>query len=160
MNSSASATTAAPCSLVYLDLGTNIGDSITDFVKRRPEKRLHETLRVAVGNGWKPSTTCAYGFEPNPHHTRRLRELRERLAPRFASLAILTETAVGGPEQHAQPLWIIPGNHSRMVGATLTSNPRPAERPSARPISTVVLSRWLRDVIANGREEDQDDDVK
>ena len=50
MNSSASATTAAPCSLVYLDLGTNIGDSITDFVKRRPEKRLHETLVPHIHN--------------------------------------------------------------------------------------------------------------
>ena len=87
-----------PCALVYLDLGTNIGDSLDAFAFRKPEERLAETLGVAVGwQNWSPSTTCAYGFEPNPQWSQRLRSKEAKLRPLFANLTVFTETAIGGP---------------------------------------------------------------
>ena len=116
------ASEATLCRLVYLDIGSNIGDSLGNFARLRPELCLAETLQVAVGSNWSPKTTCAYGFEPNPRWTKRLQEFRAKEAKRFSSLTIYTETAVGGPEQLARPLWIIPAG-VRGIGATLSSSP-------------------------------------
>jgi hypothetical protein len=140
------------CSLVYLDIGSNVGDSLQLFANKRPEARLKETLRVAVGS-WSPLTTCVYGFEPNPSWTARLRHLQQRLAPRLANLTIYTETAIGGPEQVAHPMWLVHDSSSaNSVGSHLTSD-RPSSR-RAQPVTTLRLSSWLRDVCAvrHGRQ--------
>ena len=71
------------CSLVYLDVGSNIGDSLQQFAHRKPEARLRETMRAAVGDGWSARSICAYGFEPNPQHTPRLQMLQRRLMARL-----------------------------------------------------------------------------
>ena len=137
----------AACRLVYLDVGSNIGDSIQAFADRRPELRLAETLRVAVGSEWSPSSTCVYGFEPctsNPRWTSKLTHLNQRLASSFANLTIYTETAAGGPEQLAQPMFLSTQG-VRGIGASLASTSRSAK---ARPVPTIVLSNWIRDVCA------------
>ena len=136
---------AKPCRLVYLDIGSNTGDSIEAFVHRRAELRLAETLNVAVAK-WSPHSTCVYGFEPNPAHTVRLRQVRDRLAPHVSNLTIYTETAVGGPEQLAHPLWLIPQG-VRGIGSMLSSSP-PKSGIRARPLTTIRLASWLRDVVA------------
>ena len=137
------------CSLVYVDIGTNVGDSLEAFAMRKPEERVRETLNAAVGRGWEPATTCAYGFEPNPRWTTRLRNMQTRLAPRFANLTIFTETAIGGPEQVAQPMWLVAPKEARGVFAHLTvERPQGKQAKVATPVTTLRLSSWLRDVCA------------
>jgi hypothetical protein len=138
-------TTSANCSLVYLDVGSNIGDSLSHFAHRRPEARLHETLRIAAPE-WQPAATCAYGFEPSPQHTPRLQMLQRRLAPEFARLEVYTETAVGAPEQLARPMWLVESGKNG-VGTHLTAKKPPAGA-QARTVTTLCLSSWLRDVCA------------
>ena len=135
-----------PCDLVYLDVGSNIGDSLMQFARRRPEARLNRTLSVAVGSTWSPATTCAYGFEPNPQWTPKLTALQARLAKSFANLTIYTETAVGGPEQLARPMWLVVSGDPNGVGSHLTSEP--PQSGKGRAVTTLSLSRWLRDVCA------------
>jgi FkbM family methyltransferase len=93
-----------------------------------------------------------YGFEPNPKHTPLLRRLQTKLAGRLSNLTIYTETAVGGPEQLAKPMWLtaLPQGSSqfqtqRMTFAALTST-KPADSSHAQPVPTLSLSGWLRRV--------------
>ena len=144
------------CSLVYLDIGSNNGDSLLGFAHalRRPrsvEARLNQMLQVAMGS-WSPLTTCVYGFEPNPRWTPKLKNLEQSLAPQFSNLTIYTETAIGGPEQLAHPMWLVVAGGVNSVASHLTSH-RPA-KGSARPVTTLRLSSWLRDVCAvrHGRQ--------
>ena len=132
------------CTLVYLDVGSNIGDSLQAFAHRKPEARLRETMRAAVGDGWSARSICAYGFEPNPQHTPRLNAAAKKLAPLFHSLTVYTETAVGGPEQVARPMWLTVAGGAKGVGSFLTTQ-KPASG-EARPVRTVRMSSWLRDV--------------
>ena len=135
----------SPCKLVYLDIGTNIGDSIQAFARKQPEKRLGAALQAAGASDWDPRTTCVYGFEPNPRHTSLLHSVQAALSGSFAHLKIFTETAIGGPEQLRQPLWVVQGADSkRGVGAYLSAT-KPASG-SARPITTFSLSSFLRNV--------------
>ena len=62
---------------------------------------------------------CAYGFEPNPQHTQRLQAMEARLNPKFANLTVYTETAVGGPEQVAVPMWLVLAGGNKGVGSHL-----------------------------------------
>ena len=137
---------AQPCELVYLDVGSNIGDSLHAFASRKPEARLRETLKAAGAANYQTATTCAYGFEPNPQHTARLQAMRARLAPKFSNLTVYTETAVGGPEQLAAPMWLVLAGGKSGVGSHLTTT-RPASG-RATPVRTVRLSSWLRQFLA------------
>ena len=120
------------CELVYLDVGSNIGDSLHAFAFRRPEARLREALKAAGAASYQTATTCAFGFEPNPQHTARLQATQARLGPKFANLTVYTETAVGGPEQVAAPMWLVLAGGSKGVGSHLTTT-RPVVRHRASP---------------------------
>ena len=134
------------CELVYLDVGSNIGDSLHTFASHRPEARLRETLRVAGAANYQTATTCAFGFEPNPQHTAKLQAMQARLAPKFANLTVYTETAVGGPEQVAAPMWLVVAGGKSGVGSYLTTKRPASER--ATPVRTFRLSSWLREFLA------------
>ena len=138
---------AAPCNLVYLDIGTNDGTTISKFAHRKPEARLRETLRTAMGNTWQPNTTCVYGFEPNPMHTAKLKHMQLALIKSglLASLQIYTESAMGGPEQLAAPMWLVSAGGKNKVGSHLTTS-KPSDGQSARPVNTMSLADWLRRV--------------
>ena len=147
-----------PCKLVYLDVGTNVGDSILAFANGKPERRVKEMLHVAVGHKWSPRTTCVYGFEPNPRHTRLLHALQRKLAPQMSNLTIYTETAVGGPEQLAKPMWLDTGagsntqyttNSAKWLKQKATFASLTTTRPThgnAKPVPTFSLSGFLRRV--------------
>ena len=139
------------CSFVYLDIGSNDGATIQAFAKQQVEARLAETLRVAVGDAWHPTQACVYAFEPNPVHLHSLRAIvkEEGHRRRVASLTVYTGTAVGGPEQLAQPMWLVSTGGAKKVAAYLTTQ-RPASTQSAfaRPVVTVELADWLREFIA------------
>ena len=81
------------CNLHYLDVGSNKGDSIEDFVMRQPELRVRLLLDVALAD-WHPRSTCVYGFEPNARWNRALANVSATLAPMVAHLEVHTETAL------------------------------------------------------------------
>lgn len=67
----------AGCRIVYLDVGSNKGDSIESFIRHEPQEVAG--LLEALPGGWSPATSCVQGFEPNPRWTARLRQLQARL---------------------------------------------------------------------------------
>ena len=83
--------------------------------------RKREALKAAGAASYQTATTCAFGFEPNPQHTARLQATQARLGPKFANLTVYTETAVGGPEQVAAPMWLVLAGGSKGVGSHLTT---------------------------------------
>ena len=57
------------------------------------------------------------------------------------------DTAVGGPEQLAQPLWLI--QHGvRGIGSVLSTTRPVDNQQNATPVTTFRLVAWLRDVVA------------
>lgn len=89
----------AGCRLVYLDIGSNKGDSIEDFASNssKMDGFLVHLLQRNVP-WWRPETTCVQGFEPNPRWTERLTQLEANLTASKAlrALHIHTELAVTG----------------------------------------------------------------
>ena len=143
-----------PCNLVYVDLGTNNGGSILDFVHGRAEQRVLEMLRAATDGIWSPTlmeTTCIYGFEPNPQHTQRLRDIEATLlrGKAVGNITIYTTTAVGGPEQAAAPMWLVVasgrGGPANVATHLAVTKPKSATG-SVTPVRTFCLSDWLRHV--------------
>jgi len=45
--------------------------------------------------------------------------MEARLNPKFANLTVYTETAVGGPEQVAVPMWLVLAGGNKGVGSHL-----------------------------------------
>ena len=45
--------------------------------------------------------------------------MEARLKPKFANLTVYTETAVGGPEQVAVPMWLVLAGGNKGVGSHL-----------------------------------------
>ena len=97
------------CYHVYLDVGTNIGVQIRKLFE--PEKypralQLHRIFNSMFGDIPKrlKSTSdgehivCAVGFEPNPHHTRYLKQIESSYQKCGWNVKIMTETAVSDEE--------------------------------------------------------------
>ncbi len=105
------------CEHIYLDVGTNIGIQIRKlyqpehypqaevkpiFEKYFPMPSVGSTTVATVSSTDMTTSVpltdrrnvCAFGFEPNPGHTPRLRELEEKYQLAGFPLIIFTETAV------------------------------------------------------------------
>lgn len=68
------------CDSIYLDIGTNIGVQIRKLFE--PHKYPGASVLPIFNNSFgeakhRPTTVCALGMEPNPHHMERLRMLEE-----------------------------------------------------------------------------------
>jgi len=65
------------CSHVYLDVGTNVGVQIRKLYEGPsvyPNSVVHQIFDKYFGKDH--SKVCVIGFEPNPHHFKRLREIQ------------------------------------------------------------------------------------
>ena len=71
--------------------------------------------------------------------------MEARLNPKFANLTVYTETAVGGPEQVAVPMWLVLAGGNKGVGSHLATT-KPTSGLST-PVRTLRLSSWLRDEL-------------
>ena len=141
---------AEGCLVVYVDVGTNIGVQLRKFFqpehypgsKAMPVFASSFPTDESVRRGSRP---CAFGFEANPTHTERLRQLEAAYTAAGHRLSIATETAVGTAEGNttffftgslkndrsasvAQNAWLRRG-HARVLQAT---------------VRTIDLARWLR----------------
>ena len=162
------------CELLYLDIGdctasrlatrsthmvccvlagSNMGDSIEDFVNLRPEKRLVPLLAMALPR-WSPATTRIHGFEPNPRWVKRLQNVTRHLQSRTASLTVhyagVTHLAAGhatltldggarneGASMVARPLSAVRARPGKGGGAGGT------QRATTHTVPTINLVQWL-----------------
>jgi len=95
---------ATPCSKIFIDLGSNDGESIQAFLHPDGADPRHPLPpRISSGKlimhvrhlGWNVSDFCIYGFEGNPRFTEILGQVEKRES-RFARVVqIFKETVVG-----------------------------------------------------------------
>lgn len=86
------------CQHVYLDVGTNIGVQLRKLYE--PQHYPGAKVLPLFDEYFSPNRMgdrklCAFGWEPNPAHTRRLLELQDAYKGQGCRLHIFTETAVG-----------------------------------------------------------------
>lgn len=131
----------ALCCLVYVDVGTNRGDSIEAFVRRDPAWDVRDAL-LAAQSDWQPSTSCIYGFEPNPMFTQNLSALQARLSPQAALLDIATETAIVDSESISEVVLSV--DHTRHSEGSTIVGAQDRKRPGTVSAKAVSLVTWLR----------------
>lgn len=95
---------ADKCKHVYLDLGTNVGIQIRklfepDLYPKDAGSGAMRFFEDYFGPKEKRrSSVCAFGFEPNPSHTKRLDRLEQVYSALGWRTHIFTETGVGDTE--------------------------------------------------------------
>ncbi|KAG8459194.1 hypothetical protein KFE25_005705 [Diacronema lutheri] len=84
------------CEHVYLDVGSNIGVQVRKLFEPEhyPHAKVLPLFDAQFGTD-RRRTVCAFGWEPNPSHTKRLREVEAAYARRGWRTTFHTETAAG-----------------------------------------------------------------
>ena len=91
---------------------------------------------------------CAFAFEPNPQHTRRLQELEACYKARGWRVKFFTETAVSDTDGNAT-LRLAPSQDSEHNwGASITPKTFASNTPRSFQVATVDLAEWLIEHIA------------
>eukprot|EP00871_Galdieria_phlegrea_P004220 jgi/Galph1/479/GphlegSOOS_G5246.1 len=81
------------CSHIFIDLGSNSGDTIQKFVFPDDPKHQHSFLSQWVRkHQWKAKDFCIYGFEGNPRFSKELEKLQNSIKNTVKSIRIFTET--------------------------------------------------------------------
>lgn len=88
--------TGLECDILYLDIGSNNGETIENFLQRTTETQLNKLIL----NDFKfsMSQACVVGFEPNPRWNSKLNEIRKKYTGNVSSLNIYTNTAAVASE--------------------------------------------------------------
>lgn len=82
---------AKECDLLYIDIGSNDGETIENFIKNNTEAALKSTLLQSFKFDMKRA--CVIGFEPNPRWNARLTKLKNEYERNVSSLDIHANTA-------------------------------------------------------------------
>lgn len=81
------------CSHIFIDLGSNVGDSIEKFVDPYNHQHRHSILaKIVREHQWKAKDFCIYGMEGNPRFNEKLRNLERSLVSTCKRIKIFTET--------------------------------------------------------------------
>ena len=130
--------TGTVCDLIYIELGSNRGDSLEAFVAEKPDGHVHRALMVA-NPSWSPAQTCIHAFEPNPKWTRTLHDMRKQLQHNVTSIEIHTETAVVHDDRTQVELFVDPSSLSE---SSSIAYGRKGGRTSTL-VRGVNLHKWL-----------------
>lgn len=143
------------CSAAYLDVGTNIGVQIRKLYEphKYPSAGVLPVFRASFGRESSRCHVCTIGFEPNPHHVKRLSELEARL--RRAGAGVLVFHAAAGATDGAVTLRTpVRKNQFQDAGANTleTSSPTTGKYVLHR-VRMIQLSRILRHVRTLTRDQ-------
>jgi len=143
------------CEHVYVDMGTNIGVQLRKLYE--PEKylnaQIHPVFEKFFGLGTR-CNVCSIGFEPNPKHTHRLRELQQRY--RYIGYGVLIYHAAAGT--HTGTLKLSTSHESVSDSNDVDGTLLPASRHSARmnhtnSVRNMDVARVLRQVDTKLRQQ-------
>lgn len=98
----------AACTAAYLDLGTNIGVQLRKLFEPHLYRGAPMLALFDACLGPAPKRlrrVCAFGFEANPIHTKRLRALQSAYRNLGWNVTVATETLVGDREQVDVPFF-------------------------------------------------------
>jgi FkbM family methyltransferase len=128
------------CDIVYIDLGSNDGETIRNFIHKNAET----SLRSILLNDFHlmMDRACVIGFEPNPRWTKSLEKLQQDYHRNVSSLLIHTNTAAIPTDAQSVDLNI--DKSSKNVGSSIY-----AKRTSVmRRANAIRLSNFLEKYLS------------
>lgn len=145
------------CARVYVDVGTNVGVQIRKLFEADKYRgaMVLGYFNVLFGNGTSRATDgalCAFGFEPNPLMTPRLRQLEESYAAQGWRVRIFTETAAGASDGVVNISYgeSMADSLATMAGAPAGARPAlggAVRLERRRAVRRLDLARWLREEV-------------
>ena len=143
------------CFHVYIDLGSNIGVQIRKLFEPElyPDAEMHPIFNSNFGaigerkDTKNPLSICAVGFEPNPSHTKYLKEIETSYNKCGWRVMFFTETAVSNREGNATFYTDADLKHLEWGSGILSPE---VNRIANKPTSTVKkirLSKFLQNVV-------------
>lgn len=135
------------CGLVYIDMGTNIGHQIRKLYEPElyPNNPTEEIFSKYFGS--RRHDVCAFGFEPNPHHTASLSLLEKhyrnfgyRLRIHPVGVSTTNSTAFFGDFNAIEG-----AQHNEWAARMQTK-----ETEETVKIRTIDIAAWMRSTIPTG----------
>lgn len=108
---------ARTCDIVYIDLGSNDGETIRNFLHKNAESSLQSILLKDFDV--MMNRACVIGFEPNPRWTKTLEKLQHAYHRNVSSLLIHTNTAAVATDVQSIDLHI--DKSTKNVGSSIYS---------------------------------------
>ena len=137
---------AVVCSLLYVDLGANDGDTLLQFVGHRDKDTSDFTwmrrLLDTAAPGWHPSNSCVVAFEASPHWTARLHTVADMIRPQLQDIHIYTATAISADHRRAHVDLLVDTKSQGQVGTSIVSASQTTHSASLH-IRTKNLADWL-----------------
>ena len=130
---------ALKCSILYIDIGSNDGETITQFITRQTENSLNTLLL----NHYKftMNEACIVGFEPNPRWTNQLKKIEKHFLKNVSDLNIHTNTAVVATDETFVNLSIDSSDNN--VGSSIYAK----RSLHTRKANTIKLSSFLEQYL-------------
>lgn len=134
---------------IYLDLGTNIGVQIRKLYEPElyPNAGVHEFFDEWFEKvGDRKNTVCAYGFEPDPSHSQRLKEIEAVYRSRGFCVRIFTQTAIGTRDTMVTLYQDKDIKHQRWSSSVVMSRNMDLSSRSSYNVNSINASRLVESV--------------
>eukprot|EP01103_Thecamoeba_quadrilineata_P008395 TRINITY_DN18140_c0_g1_i1.p1 TRINITY_DN18140_c0_g1~~TRINITY_DN18140_c0_g1_i1.p1 ORF type:complete len:284 (-),score=25.20 TRINITY_DN18140_c0_g1_i1:138-989(-) len=139
------------CSMIYLDLGTNIGIQIRKVYE--PELYINSLILPYFDTFFGRDlevrrAVCSFGFEPNPGHTPYLKYTEESYKKLGYNVKIFTETAVGDFDGEASLVIEDSSRESNHMdwGAKIGDS---VEGKKTKAVRMLNFPKWFKENIAD-----------
>ena len=139
------------CPYIYVDMGTNIGHQIRKLYE--PQIYRHKPVDDIVYKKYFPTsvdrkTICAFGFEANPIHTKRLKELEESYRILNVPVWIYTDVVCGDREGNKTFYRDIAAANRHEIGAGITTETL-RDKVHLHPLQVreIDMSTWFYKIL-------------
>jgi hypothetical protein len=139
------------CRHVYLDLGSNVGVQFRKLFSPDafPEALIGPKFLQYFGPG-KRKDVCAWGWEPNMHHTVALTTLQEAYRARGRRITIFTETAAGTFD--GEGVFVSDNQYQDLEwGGSVVALSPGDEAPPDRAVHIMDVAKWIDSNIVRRR---------
>ena len=143
------------CFYVYIDLGSNIGVQIRKLFEPElyPEAKVHPIFYSNFGSIGErrdtknPLSICAVGFEPNPSHTKHLKEIETSYNECGFQVMFFTETAVSNRDGNAAFYTDADLKHLEWGSGILSPEVNKIADKTTSNVKKIRLSKFLQNVV-------------
>lgn len=140
---------AALCSLIYVDLGTNDGDTLLQFVGAAPTNRDFDWVSKFVSTvspGWTAATSCVHAFEAAPRWTHRLHDVARMIRHNVSDLHLYTETAILADRSKQEVILQLDTGTKKGAGSSVIAGSmslKGQKGPEMVKVAALNLADWL-----------------
>jgi FkbM family methyltransferase len=138
---------SAGCKLIYMDIGSNRGDSIHAFATGARVEHVAKLLD-AVGSHWTQATSCVLGFEANPRWEKRLEDVKMELRHNVKFIHVSMLALVG--VRNVSSVSLTRSSVAFDEGATVALT-KEYTSATAVHVGAANLADWLRNMASSLR---------